>query len=237
MVFPILNSILTFLHSPSQFALFNSWHIAGGLCLIIAAIMVFSIPKTPVSDKVIRYFIVSCALAAVSLSCFLYRVLPLQVCHVSAWLVVPLALIFKRKTFQYILLYISGWGAILALSVPDLQAHCSMLRYLNFLVMHISLTLAAVYCFVYDKPKLNLMSIFRVLIAFNIYIAPVFLIDRWLHANYVFLVTPPTAAPGLWSWPWYIIQAQLLFIGFSLFVCALSNGIGLLPRLKIRYSN
>ncbi len=220
---PLMSYLITFFQSQTQYMPYSLWHFYAILSALILLTGLLSLPRTKVIDKVIRISLCLVTCLCLTISCISYHFIPLHVCHVSAWLILPLALLLRVRVFQYLLIYISGWGALIALIIPDLQAHTTWLRFIVFYTMHSCLVISALYCFIVDRPKPEWISVLYVIIAYNVYIFFVGIVDYFLDANYVFLSHPPQSLQNLFTWPWYIFEFQLFFIALSFMTCALGR--------------
>ncbi|HAG61455.1 MAG TPA: TIGR02206 family membrane protein [Coxiellaceae bacterium] len=218
-----LNQVVFFLDSPTQYQTYSLWHLAALLCAVLLGIGIFFLARTTAYDRMIRLTLCLVTVTCLIGSCFSYHFIPLHVCHVSAWFVLPMALLFRVKVFQYFLLYISGWGALIALIIPDLQSHTTWYRFIIFFTMHACLVIGALYCFFKDRPESKWVSILYTFLVYNLYIIIVGIVDYIIDANYVFLSHPPESLQAYFTWPWYIFEFQLFFIALSFMTCALSR--------------
>ena len=219
----LLKQAVSFLSSPTQYHSYSLWHLSAILCAVFLGISIFILARNIGYDRMIRLTLCLVTVACLIGSCFSYHFIPLHVCHISAWLVLPMALLFRVKVFQYFLMYISGWGALIALIIPDLQAHTTWLRFIIFYTMHACLVISALYCFFKDRPEPKWISVLYAFLIYNLYIMFVGIVDYMLDANYVFLSHPPESLQAYFTWPWYIFEFQLFFMALSFMTCALSR--------------
>ncbi len=212
----LLNIVIHLLRLPTGYEPFNRWYYSALAVFVVLAIGLVITPPRIRQHRVFRAAIALPPMLAVLGSCYLYHVVPLHLCHMTGILVVPCAILLQRRLFQYMLIYLSGWAALLALLTPNLAQHTSMIRYLIFFIIHGFIVLNTLFVYCVHRPAVTTRSFIHVLVAFNLYTACVGLIDHVFQMNYIYLATPPDSVPGLLPWPWYIGQTELLLLCLSL---------------------
>ena len=212
----ILSLLIQFFKSPTHYEPFNNWYFSALSVLLLLCIAICLTPNNLRQHRLYRWAVATPAFIAVCSSCYRYRVIPLHLCHITGVLVIPLALILQRRLFQYCLIYVSGWAALVALLTPNLALHTSMIRYLIFFTIHGYIVLATLYAYCVYQLPITLRSFINVLAIFNVYLVLVGVIDYVTHNNYIYLKTPPDSVPGLFHWPWYIGETEVFLIGLSL---------------------
>lgn len=143
--------------------------------------------------------------------------LPLHLCSVLVWLTA--LMLYTRSYAIYELAYFLGiGGAMQALLTPDAGLYgFPHYRAIQTFFVHGVLVIAPIYMTVVEGFRPTLSSFRRVFIWTNIYMVPVFLLNRAIGSNYLFIAHKPefpTLLDTLAPWPWYIIQLEL--IGFSI---------------------
>ncbi|MEJ2217416.1 MAG: TIGR02206 family membrane protein [Gemmatimonadota bacterium] len=151
--------------------------------------------------------------------------LPLAVCSVSA---VLLAVYFwrpKQAIFDVIFYWILV-GSSLALLVPDLTEPFPSLRFISLFVTHAVSLFGLIYLVVVRKETPSDEGYSLAARALAIYAIVVALPLDWaLHANYVYMLSPPETQFALMKllppWPWYWFVLLAFFYGVFRFVHAM----------------
>jgi hypothetical integral membrane protein (TIGR02206 family) len=151
--------------------------------------------------------------------------LPLQLCtamvFISAGMLVSASLSTTKSYRVYELVYFLGiGGAIQALLTPDIGPYgFPHYGYFHFFIGHGSTIAAATYMTAVEGYRPHWKSLWRAIVAINLYMLVLFPINLWLHADYMFLMWKPSA-PSLLDylgpWPWYVLAAEP--IGVTVFL-------------------
>lgn len=121
----------------------------------------------------------------------------------------------SRKLFVF--LFFAGIGSsIQALATPDLGMFSfPHIRYILFFISHGSVFLSCLLMAVIGTYRMGQRSLWVTVLLVNVYGVCIFLIDRWLGANYMYL-TKKTGGSSLLDvlgpWPWYIVSAEAITI-------------------------
>ncbi len=217
---------MNLLFSPSSYVAYGPLHHGALYVFLLCSSGLFFLGHHPLTHRIVQSFICLSSLTALLISCLLYQFLPLQICHVSVWLVLPPALWFNHQAFRLVLICLSGWCAMMALILPDLATHAIWIKFIIYYLMHCNICLAALYVFIYQRPTINLKAIGTVFICFNVFLAFVGMIDYIFSKNYVYLAHAPAIAKSLsfaWAWPWYIVQSQFIILLLAIVTWCLSG--------------
>ena len=141
--------------------------------------------------------------------------LPLHLCSILVWLG---ALMLVTKNYQiYELMYLMGiGGAIQALATPDLGIYgFPHFRFFQTFISHGLIITSAIYMTVVESFRPTWKSILRVAIWMNIYMVPVFLLNKAIGSNYLMINHKPETASLLDllpPWPTYILYMEAIGI-------------------------
>ncbi|MGF7534654.1 TIGR02206 family membrane protein [Bacillus mexicanus] len=148
--------------------------------------------------------------------------LPLQLSDLSVYLSAIMLLTKSRVLFVF--LYFAGISSsIQALATPDLGMFSfPHIRYILFFISHGSVFLSCLLMSVIGTFRLRQRSLWKTVLIVNMYGVCIYLLDRWLDANYMYLTKKPSGASlldVLGTWPWYIpvAEAIMLVSFFALF--------------------
>jgi len=145
------------------------------------------------------------------------EMLPLHFCTITG--IIGIAALFTGKQRLYEVSYLlSISGALATLSSPDVGIYGPP-HYLFFQIFfsHCSMILAALWMTLVEGYRPYPSSLLRVTLYAAIYLPLVYLVDRLLGANYIFLAgKPPFASPldYLGPYPWYILS--MVAIGLAM---------------------
>lgn len=148
--------------------------------------------------------------------------LPLQLCDISAYLVVA-ALLTRRQRIFEVSYYLGLVGAINALLTPQFTQGTSFFFMLEFYVSHCGLLLGPLYMVKVLGMRPRPLSWLVAFLWLNIIAWTVALINWFVGANYMFMCSPPTAdTPFLFTkiWPWYLTGFEIVALVFALVLYA-----------------
>ena len=153
----------------------------------------------------------------------LTRHLPLHLCR-FANLAIPLVM-WKRNYRMYEILYFWGLSGVLQGSItPDIAHGFPHFHFFRFFVGHNGLILAIVYATVVYQMRPTYRSIWKALIAMNIFLLVALVANLILGANYFWILGKPSV-PSLLDymgpWPWYILTGE--------FIALVHFGVAYLP--------
>lgn len=179
-------------------------------------------------QRVIHYFAI-----LVSLTIFSYHLyhiiiadydfkmdLPLYLCSFMA-LMIPLFTYFRKYWMYEILLFWIIAGTSQGVITPDIPEGFPAFDYFRYWVVHLGLLIIIFYATFVLNMRPTIKSVFRSIVALQVYIGAMMLLNYLLDANYSYLNYKPEAASVLdylGEWPWYLIQAQLLLIPYFLII-------------------
>jgi hypothetical integral membrane protein (TIGR02206 family) len=141
--------------------------------------------------------------------------LPLHLCSVVVWLTMYMLLTNNHQIYE-ISYFLGIGGALQALLTPDITGYgFPHFRAFNSFLAHGLLVAVPIYMTLVEGHRPTMASLKRVFLWTNIYIVPVFLLNRAIGSNYLFIGYKPnfpTLLDLLAPWPWYIIQLEV--VGF-----------------------
>ncbi|WP_416825600.1 TIGR02206 family membrane protein [Ectobacillus polymachus] len=146
--------------------------------------------------------------------------LPLHLSDISIFLAIIMLLTKNFRIFEF--LYFAGIGSsIQALLTPDLGIYSfPHFRYLEFFVSHGGVILACIFMLAVEKYKPTFLSLWISLLIVNLYAGCVFLINKEVNGNYMYLMRKPEISSilnYLGPWPWYLLSVEgILLISFLL---------------------
>lgn len=140
--------------------------------------------------------------------------LPLFLCSFMA-MVIPVFTYYRKYWMYEILLFWIVAGTSQGVITPDIPEGFPTFDYFRYWTVHLGLLTIIFYItFVFGmRPRLK--SVFKSILALQIYIGAMMLLNYLLNANYSYLNYKPESASildYLGEWPWYLVQAQLLLI-------------------------
>ncbi len=141
------------------------------------------------------------------------EMLPLHLCSVLVWF--GGLMLVTRNYHIYEFMYLMGiGGAIQALATPDLGIFgFPHFRFFQTFISHGLIVTAAIYMTAVEGLRPTWKSVWRVALWMNIYMIPVFFINRAIGSNYLMINhKPPTASllDLLPPWPIYILYVEAI---------------------------
>jgi hypothetical integral membrane protein (TIGR02206 family) len=147
--------------------------------------------------------------------------LPLQASDVAALLAAVMLLTRSRSLAA--ILYFAGIGsAVQALVTPDLGASFPQLHFLQFFATHGATVLACLYMIAVERVRPAYRSLWFAAGWLNLYAALIFVVNRMIGANYLYLMRKPDVSVLNWlgPWPWYLLWVEvLMLVEFHLIYC------------------
>lgn len=133
--------------------------------------------------------------------------LPLHLCTLAVWLGAILLVTQSYPIYEFV--YLLGLpGALQALLTPDAGPYgFPHYRFFQVLLSHGAIVVAGVYMTAVEGFRPVPASLLRVLLFGNLYMLAVYMINRALGSNYLFINHKPETASildVLPAWPWYI---------------------------------
>ena len=223
-----MNEFLTRFFTPNYqgppFQLFGTVHLLTLLVIALAgtALILWGRRADETTRRRIRY-----ALAALlwlnELGWHLWKIaigqwsiqtmLPLHLCSVMVWL--SGWMLIKNDQRIYIYAYLLGiGGALQALLTPDVGIYnWPHYRYLQTFTAHGLIVIAALYMTLVENHRPRPADIRTVILGSNLYALVVFLINRAIGSNYLYINGKPASAnvlDMLPPWPWYLPWIEAL---------------------------
>ncbi len=139
--------------------------------------------------------------------------LPLHLCSLFAWLGAFMLLTRSYRIFE--LAYFLGiGGALQALLTPDLGIYgFPHFRAIQFFIGHGCVLAAPIFMAVVEGCRPTLHSLGRVVVGTNVYMAAVFVVNRLLGSDYMYISAKPESRSildALGPWPWYVLAMEAL---------------------------
>ncbi|MBM7644977.1 putative integral membrane protein (TIGR02206 family) [Scopulibacillus daqui] len=216
-----------FHYKGASFHLFSKEHILAlaiigllGVCLFVFRRFL----QQPHWEKFVRYLLAFLLIVSeISLqSWYIYfhewsprYSLPLELSDLTVLLSIVMLLTRSAGLFKYI--YFAGLGSSLqAILTPDLSVYSfPHFRYIEFFVSHGGVFLACLFMIAVEKFKPTFRSLWETVLALNIYGACIFIVNRLVNANYLYIMKKPnlpTVLDVLGPWPWYLIPMEAIII-------------------------
>ncbi|MFP7495780.1 TIGR02206 family membrane protein [Bacillus sp. FSL K6-1560] len=212
-------------HDP--FHLFSTEHVVTLAIIALLAILLFLFQdevKQPRASRFLRSLFVFLLLGSqigyqiwmVATDRWSVRTsLPLQLSDLSVYLSAIMLVTKSRKLFVF-LFFVGIGSSIQALATPDLGMFSfPHIRYILFFISHGSVFLSCLLMAVIGTYRMGQRSLWVTVLLVNVYGVCIFLIDRWLGANYMYLTKKPGGSSlldVLGPWPWYIVSAEAITI-------------------------
>lgn len=139
--------------------------------------------------------------------------LPLHICSILVWVCAFMLYTENYRLYEYV--YFLGIGAATqALLTPDAGIYgFPHFRFFQTMISHGSIVVAAVYMTVVEGFRPYWMSIVRLAVAGNIYMAFVAVVNWLLGSNYMFIARKPdtpSLIDVLGPWPWYVLSLEAI---------------------------
>lgn len=184
--------------------------ISRGIAILISAWVILYIPMLLYLNK------------------FNYKTdLPFDICNLIGLVLPFLMWQPNERVFPYLYLYIMA-GTTQAVFGPHLFDGFPNFVFLKYWIVHSGLIIYILFVAVLWNYQVRWQDLRRSFLLLQVYILFVFLINKLIGANYIYLVERPPTAPVLdylGDWPMYIFAGELIFM-FLLFMVYL-------PYLKL----
>mgnify|MGYP000850906646 CR=1 FL=1 len=146
--------------------------------------------------------------------------LPLYLCSLMA-VVMPLFTYYhKYWMFEILVFWIIG-GTIQAIVTPDITDGFPSFDYFRYWIAHLGLLVIIFYFIFVFKMKPKLKSVVKSILALQVYVVVMMVLNYILDANYFYLNEKPKSASLLdyfGEWPYYILVGQLVIIPLFLII-------------------
>ncbi|WP_391204072.1 TIGR02206 family membrane protein [Psychrobacillus sp. L4] len=202
----------------------------GVLCFFIILLLIIK-KRWSISQKKVllmeRLFALSLLIMEILYHVWLYQTgrwnwvssLPLELCSISLILTIILLWTGNRHIYEFVF-YAGIGGALQAVATPVLDLSFPHFRYFHFFHTHFGIILTALY-FTWVKGYLpTFKGIIKTMVALNILLPCIFVLNIILHGNYMFLLKKPangSILDFLGPYPWYILSLELF--AFLIFIC------------------
>ncbi|MFY4774220.1 TIGR02206 family membrane protein [Metabacillus sp. RGM 3146] len=210
-----------------HFSLFSTYHLLTlfiVLCLSIFLYLIRNFLKKKPRDSFFRYGLgILLLLSEASYQFWLLffhkwtlkAALPFQLSDLTVFLAAFMLFSKNRGLFSF--LYFAGIGSsIQAMITPDLGLYSfPHYRYFEFYLSHGGVVLSCLFMIFTEKYRPSLFSLWMTIILINLYGVVMFLINRKLQANFLYIMEKPSNASllnYLGPWPWYIISLEAVMI-------------------------
>lgn len=157
--------------------------------------------------------------------------LPLQLCEILTFLLAYMLISENHLAFE-ISYFLTFGGALQAIATPDLYYPFPHFRFFNFFLSHGLMFVAIFYMILVNDCRPKLSSIWKTMVALNIYMIILIPINFVTHSNYMFLCQKPlegSILDFLGPWPWYLVSLE--GVGLAIFL------ICYLPFAFINFAN
>ena len=216
----------------TSFVMFSAVHLGAvvGLCILIIVLFIMKNKWSTQSTNFLRYerfFALTLLAMEILYHVWLFQTgrwnfgnsLPLELCSIS--LVMTIILLFTGNKHVYDFVFFAGiGGALQAIATPVLDLSFPHFRYFHFFYTHIGIILTALYFTWVKGYRPTFKGIIKTMVALNILLPIVFVVNIFLDGNYMFLRMKPTNGSLLdllGPYPWYILSLEI--VAFIIFVC------------------
>lgn len=146
--------------------------------------------------------------------------LPLYLCSLLG-LIIPIFTYYKKNWMYEILLFWIIAGTSQAIITPDIPIGFPSFEFFRYWIVHLGLVVVILYATFVLNYKPNLKSVFKSILALQVYVVFMIAVNYALDANYFYLNQKPESASLLdymGEWPFYIIVGQIVIIPYFLLI-------------------
>lgn len=215
-----------------SFEMFSMAHLSSVMMLLFLIFLLFLTKKKWPLERITikpieRFFALSLLIMEVLYHVWLFQVerwnwsnsLPLELCSIS--LVLTIVLLWTGNKHIYDFVFFAGiGGALQAVATPVLDISYPHFRYFHFFYTHFGIIITALY-FTWVKGYFpTFRGIIKTMVALNLMLPCIFVINILLQGNYMFLRKKPTSGSlldFLGPYPWYLFSLEIA--AFLVFVC------------------
>ncbi|OIK10225.1 hypothetical protein BIV60_21975 [Bacillus sp. MUM 116] len=210
-----------------SFRLFSLQHLLTIGIIFVLCILLFVMKNELKKNRIRRIFRFSLAVLLVvsDVSYHLWHIkehtwsirrdLPLHLSDLVVILAVVMLLSRSYKLFQF--MYFAALGSsIQAILTPSLGKYSfPHFRYIEFFVSHGGVILACLFMVAAFHYRPTISSMWVTILLVNLYAICVFVLNKLLSANYLYIMKKPQSASlldYLGPWPWYLLSLELVMI-------------------------
>ena len=146
--------------------------------------------------------------------------LPLYLCSFIA-LLIPIFTYYRKYWMYEILLFWIIAGTLQGVITPDISDGFPTFDFFRYWVVHLGLLIIIFYATIVFKMRPIFKSVIKSILALQLYVVLMVLINSLLDSNYFYLNRKPQSASLLdyfGEWPYYIIVTQLILIPYFLII-------------------
>jgi hypothetical integral membrane protein (TIGR02206 family) len=146
--------------------------------------------------------------------------LPLYLCSFIA-LLIPIFTYYRNYWMYEILLFWIIAGTLQGVITPDIAEGFPAFDYFRYWVVHLGLLIIVFYATFVFGMRPTFKSVFKSILALQLYVAMMVIINALLNANYFYLNEKPQSATLLdyfGEWPYYIMVTQIILIPYFLLI-------------------
>ncbi|MDJ0814159.1 MAG: TIGR02206 family membrane protein [Woeseiaceae bacterium] len=141
--------------------------------------------------------------------------LPLHLCGISIWSTIYMLYTRDYRLYQ-IIFFVGLGGAAQAVITPSAGEYgLPHFRAFQTLISHGMLVLAMIFLTTIEGQRPTWMSLWKTMLALNVYLVVVTAINYALGSNYMFTLEKPHTASlfdVMGPWPWYLLAAEVLAV-------------------------
>ncbi|MGG3466919.1 TIGR02206 family membrane protein [Neobacillus pocheonensis] len=207
------------------FILFSPTHLSTLFSVFFLIIMIYFL-RRPLRNQELNFkartFLAMVLITSeISLHMWLWRIgewtiqysLPFHLSSISVILSAALLLSRSYQLFEFT--YFAGVGSALqAMITPDLSSYTfPHFRYVHFFISHGGIVIANMFFVFVEKYKPSWKSVWRAYLYLNLYTFFVFLLNYFVHGNYMYISEKPvnpSILDYLGPWPFYLIPLELM---------------------------
>jgi len=146
--------------------------------------------------------------------------LPLYLCSFIA-LLIPIFTYYRKYWMYEVLLFWIVAGTLQGVITPDIAEGFPTFDYFRYWIVHLGLLIIIFYATFVFGMRPTFKSIFKSVLALQVYVVMMVAINALLDANYFYLNEKPKSASVLdyfGDWPYYIIVTQLILVPYFLVI-------------------
>ncbi len=146
--------------------------------------------------------------------------LPLYLCSFIA-LLIPIFTFYRKYWMYEVLLFWIVAGTLQGVITPDIAEGFPTFDYFRYWIVHLGLLIIIFYATFVFGMRPTFKSIFKSVLALQVYVVMMVVINALLDANYFYLNEKPKSASVLdyfGDWPYYIVVTQLILVPYFLVI-------------------